>query len=179
MIKLLNDYKEILDFLENINNQNVLNPLHKTIKVQDSILNLFDTLYYIVSGVNDIKSNKNIILDMFVFKKFLSQYRLVTIILRAIELGASMQDFTLDDFMLLINLKDKDINIALASSKYIRDEIAQNLIMPIYKVLDNLLSNEVLSYKFKKEVLDFLCKDENKKSKTLQPLIVKYKYYDE
>jgi len=153
--------------------------LSKTIKIQDSILNLFDTLYYVVNDMSNIKSNKNIILDMFVFKKFLSKYRLVTILLRAIELGANMEDFTLNDFMLLIDLKDKDINIALASSKYINDKIAKKLIIPIYKVLDNLLSNEILSNKLKKEVLIFLHKDENIKSKTLQPLIVKYKHYNE
>ncbi len=58
MTKLLNDYKEILYFLENLNNRNVLNPLSKTIKIQDSILNLFDTLYYIVNDMSNIKSNK-------------------------------------------------------------------------------------------------------------------------
>ncbi len=175
--KLSDDYLQILRLIEGLNDKNIFKSFENTLRVQDGILNLFDSLYYLVGDNKDITSNKNIILDMFDFQNFLNTYRLTTIIQRAIELGATMQHFTFDDFMLLVGLGDKDINIVLASSKYINDEVARKIFKPIvYKVLDNLFLNDVLSIEFKKELLAFLCEDENKKSSTCQLLINKYKH---
>ena len=178
--KSLEDYITILEYIQELPTRHEFNSFDKCIKIEDCVVKPFDTLYYLLSDLKEIENDHKIIDSLFGFETQLHKGRIVTLIHRAIDLGANMSEFSLEDFYRLLDLKDKDIYIALSKSRYITKEVATKLASSLdkditYLAYHNLFENPHLQKVFKKELID-ICKqkiDDNPKDYTLLDSLVK------
>ncbi len=158
----LQTYKEILQAIYDLKREHVFNDFDKAIKVEDSLLQPYNTLYYLLYEIKDIQTDKTIISDLLEFKRFLNKYRVSTLIHLAISLGDDLSGLNKPTFQTLIKLEDKDILIQLAKSPYIDDVIASMLLTETYMVLKNLQENQTISKEFKETKLkDYITNSKN------------------
>ncbi len=153
---LLKDYSDMLNLFEDMQKNHNFKDFDKTIRMQDSHVLVFDSLYYLIENIEDISSDGKIVADLLVFDKFLKSGRLVTLVFRALNLGSDLSGYEVEDFEKVIELGDRDILAFLAKSPYINDEVALKLIKENYQILKNLLENKVLSKELKSQIITFI-----------------------
>lgn len=152
----LQDYTDMLNLFEDMQKNNNFKDFNNTIRIQDSHVLIFDSLYYLIANLDDIKTSREIIFSLLTFKGFLKLGRLVTLVYRALTLGVDLSQYTIDDFDKLIVLNDRDILSQLAKSPYINDAIALKLIRENYQILKNILENDVLSEDLKLSIFSYI-----------------------
>ena len=165
----LKNYSDVLDLFEDMQKNNNFKDFNNTIKMQDSHVLIFDSLYYLIENLDDIKTSREIIFSLLTFKDFLKLGRLVTLVYRALTLEVDLSQYTTSDFDKLIELNDRDILSQLAKSLYINDTVALKLIRENYQILKNLLENDVLSKNLKLSVFSYI--KNLKEPKTLKDLL--------
>lgn len=162
-------YNQIFDLLENMESKSRFKNFEETLRVEDGMLMVFNSLYYLIENLEEIETDKNIVFSLLEFENILSKGRLATLIHRALDMGVSIEDFDDATYDRLLSLNDKDIKIQLAKNQNISDSIARKLMDGVYQVLKNLLENKVLSHGVKEEIIDYI--SNNEKDVNMQKLL--------